>query len=70
MIGKVVKIIPRLGIWINVFTDLKVVITITTTIILFGLALSSEKRPNEKQSFSKFMRKRREKKSEKSKKKN
>ena len=62
VIGKVVKIIPKLGIWINVFTDIKVIIPITITIVLFGLAISSEKSPKENQSFSRFMRKRRKRK--------
>lgn len=70
VIGKVVKIIPRLGIWIKVITDIKVIISIMVTIILFGLALSSKREENqiENNSFSKFMRKRREKKNEESKK--
>ena len=71
VIGKVVKIIPRLCIWIKVITDIKVIISIMVTIILFGLALSSKREENqiENNSFSKFMRKRREKKNEESKKK-
>lgn len=70
VIGKVVKIIPRLGIWIKVITDIKVIISIMVTIILFGLALSSKREENqiENNSFSKFMRKRRDKKNEESKK--
>ena len=71
VLGKVVKTIPRLGIWFKVFTDIKVIISIIITIILFGLTLSSKRevKPMENNSFSKFMRKRREKRNEESKKK-
>ncbi len=59
VIGKVVKIIPKLGIWIKVFSDLKVVLSIIITIILFGLALntkSEEKNKKNRHSFSKFIK--------------
>lgn len=71
VLGKVVKTIPRLGIWFKVFTDIKVIISIIITILLFGLALSSKRegKQMENNSFSKFMRKRREKRNEESKKK-
>ena len=71
VLGKVVKTIPRLGIWFKVFTDIKVIISIIITIILFGLTLSSKRegKSMENNSFSKFMRKRREKRNEESKKK-
>ena len=71
VLGKVVKTIPRLGIWFKVFTDIKVIISIIITIILFGLTLSSKRegKQMENNSFSKFMRKRREKRNEESKKK-
>ena len=71
VLGKVVKTIPRLGIWFKVFTDIKVIISIIITIILFGLTLSSKRegKTMENNSFSKFMRKRREKRNEESKKK-
>lgn len=71
VLGKVVKTIPRLGIWFKVFTDIKVIISIIITIILFGLSLSSKRegKQMENNSFSKFMRKRREKRNEESKKK-
>ncbi len=71
VLGKVVKTIPRLGIWFKVFTDIKVILSIIITIILFGLTLSSKRegKQMENNSFSKFMRKRREKRNEESKKK-
>jgi len=59
VIGKVVKTIPKLGIWIKVFTDLKVVISIIITIILFGLALNTkneDKNKKNRHSFSKFIK--------------
>lgn len=65
IIGKVVKIFPRLGVWFKVFSDVKVIISIFITIVLFGLAISTEnkdEKSKEKQSFSEFMRKRRGKK--------
>ena len=59
VIGKVVKILPKLGIWIKVFSDLKVLISIIITIVLFGLALntnnSNENKKN-RHSFSKFIK--------------
>ena len=67
IIGKVVKIIPKLGIWISVFTDIKVIVPMTITIVLFGLALSTKEKTKEKKSFSRFMRNRREKRNGKSK---
>lgn len=59
IIGKVVKIFPKLGIWIKVFSDLKVVLSIIITIILFGLALNTkneEKNREKRHSFSKFIK--------------
>ncbi len=70
VIGKVVKIFPKFGIWVIVFTDVKVVGSIIVTIILFGMAISSKdekKEYNKKKTFSKFMRNRRERRNEKSK---
>ena len=42
VIGKVVKIISKLGIWIKVLSESRVIISIIITILLFGLAVSSE----------------------------
>ena len=70
VIGKVIKIIPRLGIWVKVLSDTKVIGSIIITFILFGFAVSTntkEEKQVNKKSFSKFMRKRREKRNEKSK---
>lgn len=72
IIGKVVKILSNLGLWIKVFSESRVIISIIITILLFGIAISSEddlKEHEEKESFSRFMRKRRERKNGKSKKK-
>ena len=62
IIGKVIKVIPKMGIWIKVLTDLKVTISIAITVALFGIATTSEKKAKEETSFSRFMKNRREKK--------
>jgi len=59
VIGKVIKVIPKLGIWIKVLSDVKVIASIIVTIILFGLAVSTDKK--EETSFSRFMKNRRKK---------
>jgi len=71
VIGKVTLIIPKLGIWIKVFSDMKVIISILITIALFGAALSDNKKEEQKEetTFSNFMRKRRERRNGKDKKK-
>ena len=52
IIGKVVKIIPNIGIWKRVILTPKVFISIITTIILFGLAVSyRERKTDEKESI-------------------
>ena len=40
IIGKVVKIIPKFGIWIKVFSETQVIIPIIITVFLFGITLS------------------------------
>lgn len=69
VIGKVVKIIPKLGIWIKVLSDTKVIASVIITIILFGLAISTDNKDKQKEetSFSRFMKNRRGKKNGKSK---
>lgn len=69
VIGKVIKIFPKFGIWIKVLSDTKVIGSILVTILLFGMAISSKKDTEQKQkrSFSKFMRNRRERRNGKSK---
>ena len=64
VIGKVVKILPRFGIWIKVLSDTKVIGSIIITVVLFGFAVSNtkEEKQEDKKSFSRFMRNRREKK--------
>ena len=63
VIGKVVKIIPKLGIWIKVFSDIKVLISISITIVLFGLVFSDNKSDGKEEterkkrhSFSRFVK--------------
>ena len=69
VIGKVTKIFPRFGIWVKVLSDTKVIGSIIITVILFGFAISSKKeeKQEDKKSFSRFMRNRREKRNGKSK---
>lgn len=67
VIGKVIKILPRFGIWVKVLSDTKVIGSVIITMILFGFAVSTtkEEKQEEKKSFSRFMRSRREKRNEK-----
>lgn len=52
IVGKVIKIIPNVGIWKKVILTPKVLISIITTIILFGLAASyGEEKTDEKESI-------------------
>ena len=69
VIGKVIKVFPKFGIWVKVLSDVKVIGSIIVTIVLFGMAVSSKKeeKHKEKKSFSRFMRNRREKRNGKSK---
>ena len=69
VIGKVTKIFTRFGIWVKVLSDTKVIGSIIITVILFGFAISSKKeeKQEDKKSFSRFMRNRREKRNGKSK---
>ena len=69
VIGKVTKIFPRFGIWVKVLSDTKVIGSIIITVILFGFAISSKKeeKQEDKKSFSRFMRNKREKRNGKSK---
>lgn len=48
VIGKVVSIFPRVGIWAKVFTEPNVLISIFITLILIGLAISKDKTENNK----------------------
>ncbi len=71
VIGKVIKVLPRFGIWVKVFSDTKVIISIIITLLLFGFAIEKEENKDitdskEKKSLSRFMRNRREKKNGKS----
>lgn len=42
IIGKVISVYPRLGIWAKVFSEPSVLISIFITLILIGLAISKE----------------------------
>ena len=56
VIGKVVKIIPKMGIWIKVLSDVKVDISIIVTFILLGLIFTKKKNKKNRHSFSKFIK--------------
>ena len=43
VIGKVVSVYPRVGIWAKVFTEPNVLISIFITLVLIGLAISKDK---------------------------
>lgn len=44
VIGKVVKIFNNLGVWLKVFTDIKVILCVIVTIVFVGLALASDEK--------------------------
>lgn len=46
VIGKVIKILPKGGVWVNVFSDSKVIICIVITLIFIGLTLQSSEGDN------------------------
>ena len=50
VLGKVVKVLPKFGIWKNVFTTPRVIISIIITVVLFELAFNYKKN----QKFSDF----------------
>ena len=53
VIGKVVKIIPRLGIWLKVFSETEVIICVVVTIVFLGIVASTgEKNKKEKRERS------------------
>ena len=59
VIGKVIKIIPKLGVWIKVFSDIKVIGSIFITLLLFGAAIygnDSEQNKKKRHPFSKFFK--------------
>lgn len=43
ILGRVVKVLPKLGVWKNVFSTPKVIISIVITVILFELAFTYKK---------------------------
>ena len=48
VIGKVVKIIPRGGVWIKVFSDSKVITCICITLIFIGITIKNNKKEDAK----------------------
>lgn len=44
IIGKVVSVYPKIGIWAKVFTDSNVLISVFITLILIGLAISKDEK--------------------------
>lgn len=65
VIGKVVKIIPKLGVWVKVFSEFKVIGSIFVTIILFRLGIygnddkknkKTRKNRKNRHSFSRFLK--------------
>lgn len=48
VIGKVVKIIPKAGIWKNVFTDMRVLICVLITLVFFTVFFSIEEKKYKK----------------------
>lgn len=48
VIGKVVKIIPRGGVWIKVFSDSKVITCICITLIFIGITIKNNKKEDTK----------------------
>ena len=68
VIGKVIKVLPKFGIWVKVLSDTKVIGSIIITMVLFGLAVynKNEEKQEDKKSFSRFMRNRRERRNGKS----
>lgn len=59
VIGKVIKIFPKLGIWIKVFSDLKVIICVIITMTFLGITISSsnnKKKKKNRHSIIKFIK--------------
>lgn len=49
IIGKVISVYPRVGIWAKVFSEPNVLICVFITLILIGLAISKDKIQNRKE---------------------
>ena len=59
VIGRVVQIFPQFGIWIKVFSDYRVIISIIITLLFLGLTVSNNKQGDGKRnrhSFAKFIK--------------
>lgn len=61
VIGKVIKILPKGGVWIQVFSDTKVISCIVITLIFVGITIESNEDKNAKQKrkrnhFSAFLK--------------
>ena len=48
IIGKVISVYPKLGVWAKVFTEPNVLICIFITLILIGLAITKDDKENQK----------------------
>ena len=53
VIGKVVKILPRLGIWLKVFSETEVIICIVVTIVFLGIVASTSEKDKKEKTRSK-----------------
>lgn len=60
IIGKVIKIVPKGGVWIKVFSDSKVIICVVITLIFIGITLQNgeeeKKRRRNRNHFSGFIK--------------
>ena len=48
IIGKVISVYPRVGIWTKVFTEPNVLISVFVTLVLIGLAITKEDKEEQK----------------------
>ena len=48
IIGKVISVYPKVGIWVKVFTEPNVLISVFVTLVLIGLAITKEDKEEQK----------------------
>ena len=48
IIGKVISVYPKVGIWVKVFTEPNVLISVFVTLVLIGLAITIEDKEEQK----------------------
>ena len=48
IIGKVISVYPKVGIWVKVFTEPNVLISVFVTLVLIGLAITQEDKEEQK----------------------